>query len=52
MKRIYAGSVGYFLIAAPNITNLNESNLKQIADRLKVSVDTLKILIEYKASSN
>ena len=52
MKRVFSGSVGYFLQAAPHIKNLNKVNVELIAKRLKISSDALKILLAIESNSN
>jgi hypothetical protein len=52
MKRAFTGSVGYFLLAAPHIKNLNKNNIELIAKRLKISSNALKILLAAESNSN
>jgi hypothetical protein len=45
MKRVFSGSVGHFLLAAPHLKNLNKVNIELIAKRLKISNSTLNLLL-------
>jgi hypothetical protein len=52
MKRVFTGSVGYFLKAAPYIKNLNQLNINILAKRLNVSTEMLELLLKHRRELN